>query len=424
MFVCFCRDGPGRVGGGLQEGLRFEDLVHLRGQAVLLTVQGVESTGKDADRLVFFLEGQVGLAVQVVDQQQDLVLGHRAGVLPQGDLLLLEPGPAGVFPEGDPGLVGQGLAGDGNGDGPFRADLVVVDVGSLDQGVVGDEVVDAALEIVLPHHLEGGDHAGDQDEGQDAGGDALAPARVEAVELADGLEVQVLDGQVGGQDDEDAVDDEEEHRPGEVVPAQVREAVSGRAQGRHQGGGDGHAGQDGTPLLAAVLQDAGEAAEEGDQHVVDGRRRAGVELRRGDGLQRGDDVEERGEDQRHDDHDEQVHRGELQELGVSGPQRQAHADDRPHQRGDEHRADDDGRGIDAQAGRSDHDRAGKDPDVGAAEGDGRADPVAGRDGVHLALDPDDFSKSGEEVLPVGLHAFKFSGTNIDISAVVRSSFFS
>ena len=58
---------------------------------------------------------------------------------------------------------------------------MVVNIGTFEDRMVGDEVVDTPLEVVLADHLEGGDQTGDQDDRQDTGSDALSPARVEPV---------------------------------------------------------------------------------------------------------------------------------------------------------------------------------------------------------------------------------------------------
>ena len=94
----------------------------------------------------------------------------------------------------------------------------------------------------------------------------------------DHREVKPLDGEIGGQRNEDAVDEEEVEGPEQIMHVEGGQAVTHRAEGRHQGGGDGHAGDHGALLLAGGLDDAGHTAEEGDQHIVDGRVGAGKQF--------------------------------------------------------------------------------------------------------------------------------------------------
>ena len=76
---------------------------------------------------------------------------------------------------------------------------------------------------------------------------------------------------VGGEADEDRIDEIEVEGAEEVAQVARRQAESSRAEGRHEGGGDGHAGDDVTLRLGGAGHDASQAAEEGDEHVVDGR---------------------------------------------------------------------------------------------------------------------------------------------------------
>ena len=155
-------------------------------------------------------------------------------------------------------------------------------------------------------------------------------------------------------------------------------------------------------FLAAILQNARETAEQGDEYVVDGRGGARLQLRGIGQRQRRKDEIDRGRQQGDDHHDQQILQGRFQQVHVVGAQREAGADDRPHQRGYEHRADDDGCGIDIEADGSQDDGESQDPDVGPAEPDGALDALCGVCGVHVRADIDILP---DQRLNIGIEVF-------------------
>lgn len=180
------------------------------------------------------------------------------------------------------------------------------------------------------------------------------------------LELHHPDTQVGGKADEDGVDEKQIEGAEEVVDVAGCQAESCRAEGRHERSGDGHSGQHVALALTAEGDDARRTATQGDEHVVERRRRAGEQLRLG--------LAERGEEEidgGRDDADERGHKivfhGPLQQLEVIDAHREAHADDGTHKRRYEHRTDDDGGGIDIQAEGGDEDGEHQDPEVRSVE---------------------------------------------------------
>ena len=154
-----------------------------------------------------------------------------------------------------------------------------------------------------------------------------------------------------------------------------REAVADSAEGRHEGCGDGHAADDRPLLLARLLQDAGEAAEEGDEHIVQRgvgtRQQLGGVLQPQGGKQK---IEKRGPNaDAH--HDKEILQRRPHQLVVVNAKAETKAQDGRHNGRDKHRADDDGDGIDIEPHRSDDDGADEDEDIGPSEMDAAANIV-------------------------------------------------
>ena len=211
------------------------------------------------------------------------------------------------------------------------------------------------------------------------GGQLLGDARYR-------VEAQVLDHQEGGQGNEDAVDDKEVKGAEEKMHVQVGQPVAGGTQRRHEGGGDGYPGEHCAALFAAAFQDAGQAAEKGDNHVVDGGGGAGFQLRGIHQRKRREDEEERGGRKGNDHHYQEVLGGRFEEVQVVGSQGQAHADDGAHEGRDQHGADDDRRGVDIEPHGSQHDGESQNPDIGPAEPNARLDALGGAFRVHIFED--------------------------------------
>ena len=217
------------------------------------------------------------------------------------------------------------------------------------------------------------------------------------------LKTQVLDHHIGCQRNEHRIDDEQVHRSEEIVEPQAGKAVAGRAQRRHQSGGDGNAGNGGSLLPPAVLQDAGQTAEKGDEHIIDGRTGPGFQLRGIDQVQRRDQEKECRCRQGDKDHHQQVLESELEQVQVIGPHRQSQTDDRSHQGGDEHSADDDRRGVHIESHGSDDDGKSKNPYIRPPEPDSVLDPPGSAVGIDMVVDIGVVPEGPSQVILVPAH---------------------
>jgi len=102
------------------------------------------------------------------------------------------------------------------------------------------------------------------------------------------------------------------------------------------------------PLLTADEEiELAKRMEEGDEYVIDRRRSTRQQLRLRL-LQRTDEEVNRSGEYADKHSDTKVLQRALQEVKVIRPHSEPHPDDRSHERGDEHRADDDGSRIDIE----------------------------------------------------------------------------
>lgn len=264
--------------------------------------------------------------VVAVDQAADeLRLGHHlvleGGVLMDDDLgardadflrIQVEPLAGGGFQllAGQIQLNGGGLA--------LDVGVIVIDEALAQVLVLLDEEPGVAGEVVVLDHLDGGEHAWDQQDEEDHGDPARIALPLPLIVGHGGEVQQVAYRHEGRQGDEYGVDDEKVEGADDEVPVQVRDAVAHRTQRRHEGGGDGHARNHGAALLfAGVLQDAGETAEQGDEYVVEGRVGARQQLGLVLQLQRREQVEERRSEDADHHHDGKILQGVLDQRGVS-----------------------------------------------------------------------------------------------------------
>ena len=272
---------------------------------------------------------------------------------------------------------------------------MVVDEAFAEVLVVGHQAFGVDGEIVFLDDADGGDDAGDDDEEQDEVDRGLGQAVLRLSRGFDDGEPEIFHGDESGQGDEDAVDEEEVERTEDDGAFPDGDAVAHGAERRHEGCGDGHASDNAALVLARGLDDARQAAEEGDEHVVDGGSGSSQQLRRV-GQTQGTEEEEDGRGQNaDDDHHAVVLQGVFHQIGVFGAQTQAKAQDGTHHGRDQHGADDDGDGVDVQAHRGDDDGAGQDKDVGAFEGDILADRGAGVLVVDLVGEMDELFQVGQ-----------------------------
>ena len=169
-----------------------------------------------------------------------------------------------------------------------------------------------------------------------------------------------------GQPDEDAVDREKVERPEKEGELPGRQPVTSRAERRHERRGDRHARHHVALELRGQRNRPGQSAEKRDQHVVDGWTRACQQLGVSDGERRDGEVEGRSKQARRHREREVLERFPKQRK-VVGCQAVAHAVDRPHERRNQHRADNDRRGVHVEADRGEDDGGNQHPDARAAK---------------------------------------------------------
>ena len=134
----------------------------------------------------------------------------------------------------------------------------------------------------------------------------------------------------GGQADEDRVDEVEVEGAEEIDRIACGQAVARRAEGWHQGGGDGHTGYHVALLLGTEGYHAGQAAEQGDEHVVNRGRGAGQQLRLPFGH-RADQEEDGGRGDAEERRDEVTLERAFHQFKVVQTHRQTYSHDRAHQ---------------------------------------------------------------------------------------------
>ena len=180
------------------------------------------------------------------------------------------------------------------------------------------------------------------------------------------LKVHQSHAEIGGETDENRVDEEEIERAEEVLQVPLCEAEAGGAQRRHQRRGYRHTRYHVAFASGGYGDDACRASAESYQHVVERRRRASQQFALHLAVRRDQEIERRRRDA-----DERRHGVVLesspQKLDVPDTKSQSHPDDWAHERRDKHRADDDSRRVDVQSKRRDEDSQNQNPHVGAAK---------------------------------------------------------
>ena len=135
-----------------------------------------------------------------------------------------------------------------------------------------------ALKVVLTDKGDGRPYAGHDEEDDERRAESARAALGKRIGEGHLAEAEVLDTDVGGQHDEDAVDDKQVGSSQEIAEVAAGQTETGRAEGRHKGGGNSNTGKHGALLLTALLKDAGKAAEESYQHIIDGGVGAGKQF--------------------------------------------------------------------------------------------------------------------------------------------------
>ena len=140
------------------------------------------------------------------------------------------------------------------------------------------EAVHIILKNTLAHdahgHEERGQHREQSQREHHAPRLALQGLRAEPL----AVEMQQARAHIGREADEDGVDEEEIKRAEEVEYMPRGQSVARRAEGRHKGRGDGHAGNDVALAFRTEGDKAGRAAAGGNEYVVDSRRGASQEF--------------------------------------------------------------------------------------------------------------------------------------------------
>ena len=228
------------------------------------------------------------------------------------------------------------------------------------------ETAHVVLKKALPdyHHCHHGgrNHRQHDDGRQYMLGPTLAPRCLELVPT----KPHQAHTEIGGEGNEDGIDEEQVESAEEVEQVAGGQSVASSAERRHQCRGDGYAGNDVALVARAEGYDACRAAAEGDEHVVERRRRAGQQFRLRLAERRDEEV---GGGRQHTDdggHDVVLH-GTLHQVDVVGAHGQSHADDGSHEGRNEHSADDDCRRIDIQAKRGNEDGKDEHPEVGTSK---------------------------------------------------------
>ena len=218
--------------------------------------------------------------------------------------------------------------------------------------VLRDKPCGGYLEKVLLHHVVGEVDAGGHREDKNRIDNALD---LFATLVIDKLLLRILHQlhpQRGGKGNEHRVDEKEVEGPEEIVEVARGQPESGRTQGRHQCRGNGHTGQHVALLLRRHGHDAGQPAEEGDEHVVDGGRSTGQQLAAGFVQGRNPEVDGRGNHTEECGH-RQVAERPLDEFVVVDAQPQTYTHNGAHEGRNQHGADDDRRRVGVQPQRGD-----------------------------------------------------------------------
>lgn len=172
---------------------------------------------------------------------------------------------------------------------------------------------------------------------------------------------------VGGDVDEVGVDGEEVKCSQQHPEISVGDGIAAGAQGRHQRRGDGNAGDDVVGLVLSGLSDnAGNAAGEGNQHIKEVRVGAGEKLFRGF-LDRGQQKVDGGGRHTHENLHRKAHGVPLYQIGIVGGSAVGDRQNAPHQRGDQHGADDDCHGVGVESHRGDQNRTDHNHHIGAGD---------------------------------------------------------
>ena len=150
------------------------------------------------------------------------------------------------------------------------------------------------------------------------------------------------------QADEDRIDEEEVEGPEEEVQLPRRQSITRRTERRHECRSDGDP-RDHIPSTTTSREgnDTSGTTEEGDEYVID-RRRSTCQQLRLRLLQRTDEEVNRSGEYADEHSDTEVLQRTLQQVKVIRPHSEPYPDDRSHERGDEHRTDDDGSRIDIE----------------------------------------------------------------------------
>ena len=222
---------------------------------------------------------------------------------------------------------------------------------------------DARTDDIDRHH-DRRDRRRDDDKHQDISG-VLSSLRREELMI---VEAHHTHPERCRQADEDRIDEEEVEGSEEEVQLARSQSIARRTERRHERRSDGDP-RDHIPSTTTSREgdDTSGTTEEGDEYVIDRRRstrqQLGLRL-----LQRTDEKVNRSSEDADERSDTEVLQRALQQVKVIRPHSEPHPDDRSHERGDEHRTDDDSSRIDIETERSDEDRCDEDPEISSTVG--------------------------------------------------------
>ena len=188
------------------------------------------------------------------------------------------------------------------------------------------------------------------------------------------LQIERPDARHGGQGDEHTVDGIQIQRPADKLPLARGDAITGCADWRHQGRGNGHTGNDVGLFPARDADNASEATEQGNQHIPQRGRGTGQQL--GLRLLQRCESKIQGRDHQADEGgDAQIGERAFDQIEVVHRHPQTGPHDGPHQGRYEHGTDDDSGGVDVEAHRGHKDGKNQNPRRGPPQIDTFADAV-------------------------------------------------
>ena len=152
------------------------------------------------------------------------------------------------------------------------------------------------------------------------------------------LEVHETDPQEGSQADKYGIDEIQVEGPQEIQQIPRSQSETGRTQRRHQSRSDSHTRNHIPFLLGSKGYDTCQTTEQGDKHIVDGRRGTGQQLRLHLIQRREEEIQGGRHHTEESSHQETLQRT-LHQFEVVLPDGKSHTHYRPHQWRNQHGTD-------------------------------------------------------------------------------------